>query len=189
MLNRKHSKSLKIMRKIAISLVVNVILFVVIIALLAQQFAFTPNVNSTKENSSIDTGSSDINFTQSELQTWLGIKNRIQVLNTDPNFADQDPKNRVLGWYSMRNSSSKDYYQKSMEFLMFWEGRGADGEWEAVISIYNVPDRSDDFVVEFSRFTWNSIRITLDGAPMAEFQRIQNDTVSLAYTTFHVTPQ
>jgi hypothetical protein len=177
------------MRKIFISLVVNVILLVLTIALLAQQYAFLSKTNITEEDNSIGIGASQINFTESELQTWLGIKNRIEIVNTDPNFADPDPKNRVLGWYSMRNSSSNDYYQKSMEFLLFWEGRGADGEWEAVISIYNAPDRTDDFVVEFSRFTWNSIRITLDGVPIADFERIQNDTVSLAYTTFHVTPQ
>jgi hypothetical protein len=177
------------MRKIVLSLITNIILSVVIIALLAQQFVLLPKNPPNISDSSIDIGASHIEFTESELQTWLGIKNRIQVVNTDSNFADPDPKNRILGWYSMRNSSSNDYYQKSMEFLLFWEGRGADGEWEAVISIYNSPNRTDDFVVEFSRFTWNSVRITLDGVPMANFDRIQNDTVSLAYTTFHVTPQ
>jgi hypothetical protein len=47
-----------------------------------------------------------------------------------------------LQWISMRNSSSasRDPYQKSMEYLFFWSGQGANGEWEAVISIYNSPD-------------------------------------------------
>jgi hypothetical protein len=87
----------------------------------------------------------------------------------------------------MRNSSSGDYYQKSMEWLCFWSGQGANGEWEAVVSIYNSPNSTTDFVVEVSRFTWHSLDVLLDGNVVATFPQVTDDAVSLGYTTFHVT--
>jgi hypothetical protein len=73
-----------------------------------------------------------------------------------------------------------------MEFLCFWPGQGANGEWEAVISIYNVPNSTSDFVVEVARFTWHSLQVTLDGNVTASFPQVTNDTISLGYATFHV---
>jgi hypothetical protein len=87
---------------------------------------------------------------------------------------------------SMRNSTSHDYYQKSMEYLCFWNGQGANGEWEAVVSIYNAPDSTSDYVVEVSRFTWHSVEVRLDGKIMASFPQVTEDSVSLGYTSFHV---
>jgi len=180
------------LRKSSLFGLVGLAFVVLIVALIAQSQGLLPDFRNgglsgaSAEPYPINVGATPQEFTPWELETWLGIKNRLQVINTDPDFPD--PEHRVLGWYSMRNSSSGDYYQKSMEFLLFWEGRGADGEWEAVCCIYNVPNRTDDFVVEFCRFTWNSLKITLDDYTIAEFPEIHNDTVSLAYTTFHVTP-
>ena len=74
-----------------------------------------------------------------------------------------------------------------MEFLCFWSGQGANGEWKAVISIYNSPNSKTDFAVEVSRFTWHSLEITLDGKVKATFPQVVNDTTSLGYTTFRVT--
>ena len=79
----------------------------------------------------------------------------------------------------MRNSSSFDYYQKSMEYLCFWEGRSADGEWQAVISIYNVPNSTIEFRRRDSRFTWHELEVRLDGKVVANFHQVTNDTVSL----------
>ena len=73
-----------------------------------------------------------------------------------------------------------------MEYLCFWEGQGANGEWEAVVSIYNSPNSTTDFVVEVSRFTWHEIQVKLDGVVIADFPQVYNDTVSIGYTTFHV---
>jgi hypothetical protein len=105
------------------------------------------------------------------------------VYNADPAFTG----NRLLQWISMRNSSSGDYYQKSMEYLCFWEGQGANGEWEAVVSIYNVANSTSNFVVEVARFTWHEIQVRLDGDVKADFPQVTNDTVSLGYYTFQVT--
>jgi hypothetical protein len=173
------------MRRTSILALVNIILVILIGALVAQQFGFLPNFKKplTIPNP-INTGVSNITFTSQELQTWLGIKDRLAVVNTDPAFTGD----RTLQWISMRNSSSGDYYQKSMEFLCFWSGQGANGEWEAVISIYNSPNSTTDFVVEVSRFTWHSLEVTLDGNIMVTFPQVTTDTTSIGYATFHVTP-
>lgn len=171
------------MRKTALLVLVNIILVILICALVAQQFGLLPNFKTTKSGPNF--GWSIVQFTPLEIQTWIGIKDRLAVVNTDPNFSY--PSHRVLQWISMRNSTSHDYYQKSMEFLCFWPGQGANGEWEAVVSIYNVPNSTSDFVVEAARFTWHSLQVTLDGNVMASFPQVTNDTTSLGYATFHVT--
>ena len=174
------------MRRTTILGLVNIILVVLIIALEAQQFGLLANSKNTKAfTNAINTGASNVTFTSQELQTWLSIKDRLVVINTDPAFTGD----RNLQWISMRNSSSNDYYQKSMEFLCFWSGQGANGEWEAVISIYNSPNSTSDFVVEVSRFTWHSLEVTLDGNVMATFPQVINDTTSTGYATFQVTTQ
>jgi hypothetical protein len=172
------------MRKTSILALVNIILVFLIGALVAQQFGLLSIFNNTAAVSNpINTGASNVQFTPLELQTCLGIKDRLAVTNTDPDFTGD----RTLQWISMRNSSSGDYYQKSMEFLCFWSGQGANGEWEVVISIYNSPNSTTDFVVEVSRFTWHSLEVTLDGNVIATFPQVTNDTTSLGYATFHVT--
>ncbi len=176
------------MQKTKLLLLVNFLLVVVIVALIAQHYFSNPSSSDTQHGNPINTGASTIEFTSWELQTWLEIKNRLSIINTDPDFPDPNPDNRILGWYSMRNSSSGDYYQKSMEFLCFWEGQGANGEWEAVVSIYNAPSSKTDFVVEISRFTWHSLEVLLDEKTIAEFPQVTKDTVSTGYTSFHVIP-
>jgi predicted nucleic acid-binding Zn-ribbon protein len=127
-------------------------------------------------------GASNAVFNASEIQTFATIINRLTVYNPSPDFNGT----RTLQWVSMRNSSSSDFYQKSMDFLLFWPGRGADGEWQAVLSIYNVPDSPSDYVVEVSRFTWWEIQVKLDGNTIADFPQVTSDSTSFGYATFHV---
>jgi hypothetical protein len=126
----------------------------------------------------------EVKFTAEEIQAFYSIRDRIAVYNTDPAFTGD----RMLQWISMRNSSSApwDLPQKSMEYLCFWPGRGANGEWEAVVSIYNAQNSTSDYIVEVSRFTWHSLEVRLDGKIMAAFPQVTNDTVSLGYTSFRV---
>jgi hypothetical protein len=171
------------MQRTTILFLVKIVLVILIIALVAQQFGLIPNFkNNEAVTNPINTGARNVQFTDSELQTWLGIKDRLAIINSDPEFTG----NRVLQWISMRNSSSGDYYQKSMEYLCFWEGQGANGEWEAVVSIYNSPNSTSDFVVEVARFTWHEIQVKFEGVVMADFLQVSNDTVSTGYCTFHV---
>ena len=103
-----------------------------------------------------------------ELQTWLGIKDRLVVINTDPAFTGD----RNLQWISMRNSSSLDYYQKSMEwFLCFWLVRALTANGKLLFRFITSPNSASDFVVEVSRFTWHSLEVTLDGNVIAIFRK------------------
>jgi hypothetical protein len=173
------------MKAFTVSLIANIVLATIIGVLVIGQINFLNEKQSnTVSTANMNLAANNVTFTDWELNTWLGIKNRLAIINTDPNFPE--PKNNVLGWYSMRNSSSGDYYQKSMEFLCFWEGQGTNGEWEAVVSIYNSPNSTTNFVVEVSRFTWHSLNVTLDGNVRAIFPQVTNDTISLGYTTFSV---
>jgi len=54
------------------------------------------------------------------------------------------------------------------------------------VSIYNSLNSTSDYVVEVSRFTWHSLEVRLDGKIIASFPQVTEDTVSLGYTTFHV---
>jgi hypothetical protein len=132
----------------------------------------------------INLGANAVQFNSSELMSFEIVKNRVYVYNTDPSFNGT----RNLEWISIRNSSNApwDPYQRSMEYLCFWSGQGANGEWEAVVSVYNLPGSLSDYVVEVSRFTWHSLEVKLDGKTMARFPQVTEDTVSLGYTTFHV---
>ncbi len=133
-------------------------------------------------------GANNTVLNDSELQKFISIMNRLTVYNPSPNFAGL----RTLQWVSMRNSSSApwdNYYQRSMEFLLFQIGQGANGEWQAVLSIYNAPNSTSEYVVEVSRFTWWELQVKLDGNVMVDFPQVANDTASmesLGYATFHV---
>jgi hypothetical protein len=73
-----------------------------------------------------------------------------------------------------------------MEYLGFWKGQGANGEWQAVISIYNIPDSTSNYIVEVARFTWHSLEVKLNDQVKATFPQVTNDTTSIGYATFQV---
>lgn len=162
------------------------VIVILVGVILAQNFGSIPTVVSrTKVIYLPSLPASAIGFSPSEIQTWTNIRNRLEIYNSDPAFQGD----RGLQWISLRNSTSApwdNYNQKSMEWLCFWSGQGANGEWEAVVSIYNSPNSTSDFVVEVSRFTWHAIQVKLNGAVVADFPQVTNDTVSLGYYSFHV---
>jgi hypothetical protein len=169
-------------KKTCIFAFIAVVFIVLVGALVIYWYVLPKSFGDSAFSDSIGTGAKNVSFTSWELQAWDSVKNRVVVYNVDPAFTG----NRVLQWSSMRNSSSSDYYQKSMEYLCFWEGQGANGEWEAVVSIYNSPNSTSDFVVEVARFTWHEIQVKLDGVVVADFPQVYNDTVSPGYCTFRV---
>jgi hypothetical protein len=160
-----------------------IVALIVITVFLSSTLTWTLKPAETQEKP-INVDADTVQFTAEEVQAFYSIRDRIAVYNTDPTFTGD----RNLEWISMRNSTSApwDPPQKSMEYLCFWTGRGANGEWEAVVSIYNAPNSTSDYVVEVSRFTWHSLEVRLDGKIMASFSQVTNDTVSLGYTSFHV---
>jgi hypothetical protein len=156
----------------------------VFVAIIATSFLVWSIKPAIEKYNPIDVGAEPVQFTDEELQAFQIIKDRVVIYNTDPDF----PGQRRLEWISMRNSSSApwDPPQKSMEHLCFWADRGANGEWEAVVSIYNAPGSTSDYVVEVSRFTWHSLEIRLDGKIVAQFPQVTDDATSLGYASFHV---
>jgi hypothetical protein len=163
------------------------VVLVLICVIVAQNLGLIPvyRSNDVDGNNPINVGAAQVQFSDWELQAWNRVKNRVVVYNADPEFAG----NRVLQWISMRNSTSAswdNYHQKSMEFLCFWEGQGTNGEWQAVVSIYNSPNSTSDFVVEVPRFIWHWIQVKLDCVVKVDFPQVTDDTVSLGYCTFHV---
>jgi hypothetical protein len=94
----------------------------------------------------------------------------------------------------MRNSTNAtfDPYLRSMEFLCFWNDPNrpsADGEWEAVVSIYNNwnSTSNNDYIVEISRFTWYELQVKLDGNIVVDFPTVTSDLMANpGYTTFHI---
>jgi hypothetical protein len=181
------------MKKTSLFGLVGLAFVVLIVAMIAQSYGLLPNFKAGGLSGSggsgynpINLGANGTSFTGWELKTWIGIKDRLEVINTDPDFPD--PSHRVLEWWSVRNSSSNDYYQKSMEWMCFWTGQGANGEWEAVVSIYNRPNDTGHFVVEVARFSWHSLNVTLDDSPIVSFPQVSANVASVGYMTFDVTP-
>jgi hypothetical protein len=170
------------MKIVHVSVLVNIVLAMFLGGFLSQQFGIIPE-SSVGDSNALGIEAKKVQFNSSELQTWLGIKSRLAVINTDPDFTGD----RTLEWISMRNSTSApwdNYYQKSMEFLCFWSGQGASGEWEAVVSIYNRPNSTSVFVIEFARFTWHSLDLTIDGAVVHSFVQV---TENGAYDGYYST--
>jgi hypothetical protein len=159
-----------------------IVVLIVIIVFLSSALTWT--LKPAETQNPINLGADTVEFTDEEIQTFYSIRDRIAVYNTDPAFTGD----RTLQWISMRNSSSApwDPPQKSMEYLCFWADRGANGEWEAVVSIYNAPGSTSDYVVEVSRFTWHSLEVRLDGKIVAQFPQVTDDTISFGYATFHL---
>ena len=99
------------MKKTYIFAIIASVFFVSTGAFVAYQYSLPKSLDGVEASNPINTGAKNISFTSWELEAWNSIKNRVVVYNSDPEFTG----NRVLQWISMRNSSSGDYYQKSME--------------------------------------------------------------------------
>jgi uncharacterized protein YoxC len=146
------------------------------------------NLTNSQNPVNITFGANNTYLNSSEVQTFTSIINRIIVYDPSPSYNGA----RTLQWVSMRNSSSAPWdniSQKAMEFLLFQPGQGANGEWQAVLSIYNSPNSTNDYVVEVSRFTWHEIQVKLGGNIMVDFPEVTSDVAtlsSLGYATFHV---
>ncbi len=116
--------------QLAIVLILTAVIISSISVWLYEQSSIEANYEDGGSYNPINVSATAVHFNSTELQNFENIKNRLNITNTDPNFTG----NRALQWISMRNSSSAtwDPYQKSMEYLCFWSGQGANGEWETV---------------------------------------------------------
>jgi len=114
------------------------------------------------------------------------IKNRLTISITEKNFTNPV---RVCDFYELREEDSEDYFQTTVNYWVFQHGQQENGDIEAFVEIYNVPDRTDLFIVEVTRNCWNELTVSLDSSPIVVFPTVTNNTLSLGYMTFEVTPK
>ncbi len=113
------------------------------------------------------------------------IKNRLTVTITERDFTNPV---RVCDFYELREEGSEDYFQTTVDYWVFQHGQQEHGDVEAFVEIYNVQDRTDLFIVEVARFSWDELTVSLDGSTVVVFPMVTNNTLSPAYQTFEVTP-
>ena len=112
------------------------------------------------------------------------IKDRLLINITDPSFPSTGI--RECEWHEFREEDSGDYFQTTVNFLVFQTGQGIHGDIEAFVEIYNKPDETDVFVVEVARNCWDELTVYLDGVPEIVFPKVTDDVLSLGYKTFEV---
>ena len=113
------------------------------------------------------------------------IKDRLSITITEEGFT-----NPVLecDFYELREEDSEDYFQTTVNYWVFQHGQETKGDIEAFVEIYNVPDRSDLFIVEVARNCWFELTVSLDNVPVIVFPTITENLLSLGYITFEVEP-
>jgi hypothetical protein len=113
------------------------------------------------------------------------IKNRLTVNITQANFTNPVP---VCDFYELREGYSEEYTQTTVTYWVFQHGKETHGDIEAFVEIYNVPNRTDRFIVEVARFCWFELTVSLDGFPKQVFPTVTSNTLSPGYRTFEVLP-
>ena len=117
-------------------------------------------------------------------QEITAIKNRLTVKITEPNFTNPVPK---CEFYEVRQQESDEYFQTTINYQVFQHGKETRGDIEAFVEIYNVPEKTNLFIVEVARNCWNELTVYLDGSVKAVFPTVTEDNMlSLGYTTFPV---
>ena len=116
----------------------------------------------------------------------VAIKNKLLVNITDAEFPETGIRECIF--FELREEGSEDYFQTTVDYWVFQDGQGMNGDIEAWVEIYNKPNNSTAFVVEVARFCWYELTVSYDGIEKCVFPKITNDTLSLGYRTFEVIP-
>ena len=113
------------------------------------------------------------------------IKDRLTINITEPGFPNPTPE---CDFYELREEDSGDYFQTTVNYWVFQNGQETKGDIEAFVEIYNVPDRTDLFIVEVARNCWFELTVNLDDETVVVFPTITENTLSPGYITFEVEP-
>ncbi len=111
------------------------------------------------------------------------IKDRLTINITQSDFTNPI---RTCDFYELREIANDEYFQTTINYWVFQNGKGTNGDVEAFVEIYNKPNRTDLYVVEVTRNCWNELTVYLDGTNIITFPTVVNDTLSLGYLTFEV---
>jgi hypothetical protein len=112
------------------------------------------------------------------------IKDRLLVNITDPNFPSTGKRECI--WFELREEDSGDYFQTTVNFWVFQDGQEKHGDIEAFVEIYNVPNRTDRFVIEITRNCWFELTAYYNGEPFVVFPTVTGNEMSLGYMTYEV---
>jgi hypothetical protein len=86
----------------------------------------------------------------------------------------------------LREEDSGDYNQTTVNYWVFQDGQEKHGDIEAFVEIYNVPDRTDRFVIEIVRNCWFELTAYYNGAPFVVFPPVTGNNLSYGYLTYEV---
>jgi hypothetical protein len=111
------------------------------------------------------------------------IKDRTQIKITEANFTNPE---RTCEWYELREEDSEDYFQTTINFWVFQAGQKEHGDIEAFVEIYNVPNRTDRFIIEITRNCWFELTAYYNGEPFAVFPTVTGNNLTLGYMTYEV---
>lgn len=114
-----------------------------------------------------------------------GIKDRLTITITEDGFENPEPK---CDFYELREEDSGDYFQTTVNYWVFQNGQETNGDIEAYVEIYNVPDQTDLFIVEVTRSCWYELTVSLDDETKVVFPTITENVLSQGYITFEVEP-
>jgi hypothetical protein len=96
---------------------------------------------------------------------------------------------RECQFIELREEDSGDYFQTTVDYLVFQTGQGVHGDIDALVEIYNEPDSRGEFVVEVSRLCWHELTVSYKGRVEVVFPAVKGDGVlSLGYFTCRVAP-
>jgi hypothetical protein len=116
-------------------------------------------------------------------QEITAIKNRLTVSITEVDFTNPI---RVCDFYELREEDSRDYFQTTVNYWKFKHGQEEQGDIEAFVETYNVPDSTDLHIVEVARNCWDELTVSLDGSPVVVFPTITKNKLGHGYMTFEV---
>ena len=111
------------------------------------------------------------------------IRNRIVINISEPNFSNPV---RTCEWYELREEDSGDYFQTTVNFWVFQAGQGKHGDIEAFVEIYNVPNRTDRFIIEVTRNSWFELTAYYKGESFVVFPTVTGNNLTLGYITYEV---
>ena len=111
------------------------------------------------------------------------LKDRIQIKITEANFTNPE---RTCEWYELREEDSEDYFQTTVNFWVFQAGQKEHGDIEAFVEIYNVPNRTDRFIIEVTRNCWFELTAYYNGEPFIVFPTGTGNNLTLGYMTYEV---
>ena len=119
-------------------------------------------------------------------EEMTAIKDRLTITITEEGFTNPTLE---CDFYELREEDSGDYFQTTVNYWVFQHGQETNGDIEAYVEIYNVPDQTDLFIVEVTRICWCELTVSLDGDPVEIFPTITENILSLGYRTFEVNPK